>query len=58
MFVKLFIITTSIIFAAAHIEDDQKPIAGPHKGLWYNALPGDGGTQAIYPESQNFARFG
>ncbi|MCJ1302794.1 hypothetical protein MMC08_005599 [Hypocenomyce scalaris] len=25
---------------------DQEPIAGPHKSLWYNALPGDGGTQA------------
>jgi agmatinase len=24
----------------------QTPIAGPHKSLWYNTLPGDGGTQA------------
>jgi hypothetical protein len=24
---------------------EQEPIAGPHKGLWYNTLPGDGGTQ-------------
>jgi len=24
---------------------DQKPVAGPHKSLWYNTLPGDGGTQ-------------
>ena len=24
---------------------DQEPIEGPHNGLWYNALPGDGGTQ-------------
>ncbi|MCJ1470296.1 hypothetical protein MMC07_008941, partial [Pseudocyphellaria aurata] len=31
--------------ALAHA-DHQKPIAGPHKSLWYNALPGDGGTQA------------
>jgi len=23
----------------------QKPVAGPHKSLWYNTLPGDGGTQ-------------
>lgn len=58
MFVNLFIIATSVIFATAHIEDDQKPIAGPHKGLWYNALPGDGGTQAIYSKSQIVARFG
>lgn len=34
--------------AAAHgdHDHDQVPIAGPHKGLWYNTLPGDGGTQA------------
>lgn len=25
---------------------DQTPIAGPHKSLWYNTLPGDGETQA------------
>lgn len=24
---------------------DQEPLAGPHKSLWYNTLPGDGGTQ-------------
>lgn len=23
----------------------QTPISGPHKSLWYNTLPGDGGTQ-------------
>lgn len=28
--------------------DHQKPIAGPHKSLWYNALPGDGGTQVFW----------
>lgn len=56
MFVNLLIITISVIFATAHLEDDQKPIAGPHKSLWYNALPGDGGTQAIHPEPQNVAR--
>jgi agmatinase len=34
--------------AIAHIDHghDQEPIAGPHGGLWYNTLPGDGGTQA------------
>ena len=31
----------------AHAGHDQKPIAGPHKSLWYNALPGDGGTQVF-----------
>ncbi|KAJ5708855.1 agmatinase [Penicillium malachiteum] len=25
---------------------DQTPIAGPYKDIWYNTLPGDGGTQA------------
>lgn len=24
----------------------QKVMEGPHKSLWYNRLPGDGGTQA------------
>lgn len=23
----------------------QEPMSGPHEGLWYNTLPGDGGTQ-------------
>ncbi|KAK8085723.1 agmatinase 1 [Apiospora hydei] len=32
--------------ASAHGNHDQKPISGPHKGLWYNNLPGDGGKQA------------
>jgi agmatinase len=26
-------------------DHDQDPLAGPHEGLWYNTLPGDGGTQ-------------
>lgn len=25
--------------------DHQTSIEGPHKSLWYNTLPGDGGTQ-------------
>ncbi|KAF2141395.1 uncharacterized protein K452DRAFT_251315 [Aplosporella prunicola CBS 121167] len=36
-----------VALAAAHGDHhDQEPIEGPHKGLWYNTLPGDGGTQA------------
>lgn len=33
--------------ALAHGDHDheQTPISGPHKSLWYNTLPGDGGTQ-------------
>jgi len=26
-------------------DKDQEPLAGPHKSLWYNTLPGDGGKQ-------------
>lgn len=29
----------------AHGDHNQLPISGPHKSLWYNTLPGDGGTQ-------------
>jgi hypothetical protein len=29
----------------AHGSHDQEPIEGPHQSLWYNTLPGDGGTQ-------------
>lgn len=33
-------------YAHGH-HDDQTPIEGPHQGLWYNTLPGDGGTQVL-----------
>ena len=36
------------LVASVHGHGDhgsQEPIAGPHKSLWYNTLPGDGGTQ-------------
>ncbi|KAL2121323.1 hypothetical protein VTJ04DRAFT_5350 [Mycothermus thermophilus] len=33
--------------AAAHSgHKNQKSMSGPHQSLWYNRLPGDGGTQA------------
>ncbi|KAK4219433.1 arginase family-domain-containing protein [Rhypophila decipiens] len=36
-----------VALASAHGDhDEQKNIAGPHESLWYNTLPGDGGTQA------------
>ena len=40
--------------ATAHAHDyhNQEPIAGPHKSLWYNTLPGDGGTQVGSPPSR------
>lgn len=40
--------------AAAHSgHADQSPIAGPHQSLWYNTLPGDGGTQVSFPLSSS-----
>lgn len=36
-----------VTFAAAHAGHEQKSLAGPHQSLWYNTLPGDGGTQVI-----------
>lgn len=38
----------SAAVAAAHGDHTQEPIAGPHKSLWYNSLPGDGGTQVTH----------
>ncbi|TGO61183.1 hypothetical protein BCON_0029g00240 [Botryotinia convoluta] len=43
------ILTVAALCASALAHGDhenQVPIAGPHKSLWYNTLPGDGGTQA------------
>ncbi len=43
---ELFLLGLAAV-AQAHGDHDpqQEPIAGPHKSLWYNTLPGDGGTQ-------------
>lgn len=42
---KLLVATAAIV--AAHGDHgSQEPIAGPLQKLWYNTLPGDGGTQA------------
>jgi hypothetical protein len=37
------LLAVGVIAHGDHAE--QKPVAGPHKSLWYNTLPGDGGTQ-------------
>ncbi|KAF1851731.1 Arginase/deacetylase [Cucurbitaria berberidis CBS 394.84] len=39
-------------------DHDQEPLAGPHEGLWYNTLPGDGGKQAdsIFSGISTFGR--
>lgn len=33
--------------AWCHAHHEQTPIEGPLQGLWYNTLPGDGGTQVF-----------
>lgn len=46
---KLFTTVAALAVAVSahgdHEHEDQEPVAGPHKSLWYNTLPGDGGTQ-------------
>ncbi|KAF2233228.1 Arginase/deacetylase [Viridothelium virens] len=46
MMLKAFLLCACGAIAAAHSSHEQEPIEGPHKSLWYNTLPGDGGTQA------------
>ncbi|OAL29911.1 hypothetical protein AYO22_01817 [Fonsecaea multimorphosa] len=47
MLLKSFVLLACASCALAHgdHDHDQAPIEGPHKSLWYNTLPGDGGTQ-------------
>ncbi|KAH7146332.1 arginase family-domain-containing protein [Dactylonectria macrodidyma] len=42
----LFTLGCAALVAAHAGHEDQVPILGPLQSLWYNALPGDGGTQA------------
>ncbi|EYE91750.1 agmatinase [Aspergillus ruber CBS 135680] len=46
MFISKTTLFAFAALAAAHGDHRQEPFAGPHKGLWYNTIPGDGGTQA------------
>ena len=47
MVARSLLSTLLVATVAAHGDhDEQEIIAGPHQGLWYNTLPGDGGTQA------------
>ncbi|MCJ1366271.1 hypothetical protein MMC16_005399 [Acarospora aff. strigata] len=46
MLIPLFALSSFAVRVLAHADHDQTPIAGPHKSLWYNTIPGDGGTQA------------
>jgi agmatinase len=52
MLSSLRVILGAAAIVAAHggHDHDQVPIEGPHKSLWYNSLPGDGGTQASVEE--------
>ncbi|MCJ1449562.1 MAG: hypothetical protein MMC23_010083 [Stictis urceolatum] len=45
MLVSIAALFASATFVSAHGDHGQTPMEGPHKGLWYNTLPGDGGTQ-------------
>ena len=38
------VVVTGVSAHGSHGEK-QEPLTGPHKSLWYNTLPGDGGTQ-------------
>lgn len=45
MYAVLLTVVALSATAFAHGNHAQSPITGPHKQLWYNTLPGDGGTQ-------------
>ena len=50
MLLKSLCFVACAALATPHADHDQKPIAGPHKSLWYNTrrpIPGDGGTQVL-----------
>lgn len=50
LFTSLSLLTTASL-AFAHGNHDQKQMEGPHQSLWYNRLPGDGGTQVSTPST-------
>lgn len=51
----MFKLVTAAVALAASVSahgdhgNEQEPLSGPHQSLWYNTLPGDGGTQ-VSPE--------
>lgn len=45
MLYSILAVAALAVDVMAHDDHNQKLIAGPHQSLWYNALPGDGGTQ-------------
>lgn len=51
---KVLFIASYVAIATAHEgHADQEVISGPHNSLWYNNLPGDGGTQVCLPSSRS-----
>ncbi|KOS43793.1 hypothetical protein ACN38_g5280 [Penicillium nordicum] len=46
MFASIVGLVVLATLTTAHDDHRQSQLAGPHQGLWYNTLPGDGGTQA------------
>ncbi|KAI0864898.1 arginase family-domain-containing protein [Xylaria cubensis] len=46
MWTKLVTFGIVAVVAGHDPQNHQSPLSGPHKSLWYNTLPGDGGTQA------------
>jgi hypothetical protein len=48
-FTPAFVSFAAIVAAHGDHDHDQEPLTGPHEGLWYNTLPGDGGKQVCFP---------
>ena len=56
MLFKWCCVAAAVVVVTAHGDHEhQEPISGPHKSLWYNTIPGDGGTQVrrTYPLSRS-----
>lgn len=50
MIASTLLVTYLWAVASAHEDlETQKSMSGPHQALWYNALPGDEGTQVMPP---------
>jgi len=47
---KLLVLAAGIASSVRAHEghEHQEPIEGPHQSLWFNRLPGDGGTQVCH----------
>lgn len=43
------VVLSALVTAHGNHDQSQSQLAGPHEGLWYNTLPGDGGKQVSSP---------